>query len=91
MSENPPTGIELDTAQDYERLKRAYNIACSNIAEINDHREKLTETLGRALTLVEHLLSEMRVAGVTPSSQAVFTKAGLDQSMRKLLRKEQES
>jgi len=87
VTEERPDSLETAEKQDYARLKAAYNIACSNIVEINENRAKLTECLGTALTLVENLLSEMRIANVVPSSQVVFSKANLDRAMLKLLGK----
>jgi hypothetical protein len=84
--------LETTRTQDYDRLKAAYNIAVFNLTEKNDEvaklkeqRAQLTFTLEKSLKLVEFLLTEMRVAGVTPSSQAVFTKAALDQAMGTLI------
>jgi|SRR5215467_10097877 len=90
--ERPPDSLETTGVQDYDRLKRAYNIAMVNLVGLNDEvallkdqRTHLTLTLEKSLKLVEFLLTEMRVAGMTPSSQAVFTKAALDQAMSKLV------
>jgi len=91
-NEERPDSLETTSSQDYDRLKAAYNITVRSLTKLNDEvallkeqRAALTLTLEKALKLVEFLLTEMRVAGVTPSSQAVFTKAALDQAMSQLM------
>jgi len=87
-----PDSLETTSDQDYNRIKRAYQIAMVNLTEkideieqLKSQRSQLTITLEKALKLSEFLLTEMRIGGMTPSSQAVFTKAALDQAMSKLL------
>ena len=79
--ENLP--VELDP--DITRLRRAYMIACVNIADLTDHRTMLTEVLVTATILLDQLLTELRMANVTPSPGVIVTKAEFDKTMRRLL------
>lgn len=76
----------LRQAQDeVERWKQAHTIACENIAQLNDQRASLMEVLTHGLLLLDQLLTEMRLANVTPSSPIIVSKAEFDKAMRKLL------
>jgi hypothetical protein len=75
----------IEQSADLARIKRAYQIACLNLAELGEQRQKLANALDGALMLIDRLLAEMREQGVTPSPQIIAFKAGFDQGMRKLL------
>jgi len=75
----------IEQSGDLTRIKRAYQIACMNLAELGEQRSKLANALDGALMLIDRLLAEMREQGVTPSPQIIAFKAGFDQGMRKLL------
>jgi hypothetical protein len=75
----------IEQSGDLARIKRAYQIACMNLAELGEQRSKLANALDGALMLIDRLLAEMREQGVTPSPQIIAFKAGFDQGMRKLL------
>jgi hypothetical protein len=77
----------VEQSEDLARVKRAYQIACMNLAELGDQREKLVNALDGAMLLINQLLTEMRSKGVVPSPQIVAFKAGFDQGMLKLLGK----
>ena len=83
---NPREAVE--DSQDITRLKRAYQMACFNLSELNDQRTKLTNALDGAMQLINQLLMEMRNKGVEPSPQIIAFKAGFDHGMRKLLGRE---
>lgn len=83
MTDNPSEPIEQSS--DLARIKRAYQIACMNITELNDQRQKLVNALDGAMLLLNQLLMEMRTKGVEPSPQIIAFKAGFDQGMRELL------
>jgi len=86
MTDDPNAAREpVEHSQDLTRIKRAYQIACLNLADLNDQRSKLANALDGALMLIDRLLAEMREQGVTPSPQIIAFKAGFDQGMRKLL------
>jgi hypothetical protein len=82
--DNPATG-PVEDSQDLVRLRRAYQIACMNLTELNDQRQKLVNALDGAMQLVNQLLMEMRNNGVVPSPQIISFKAGFDKGMRELL------
>ena len=88
MNDDPKESVEQ--SQDLVRIKRAYNIACMNLVELNDQRQKLTNALDGAMALINQLLMEMRNKGVVPSPQIISFKAGFDKGMRELLGKDRE-
>lgn len=53
--------------------------------ELASQRARLTAALTHALFLIDQLLTEMRLANVTPSAQIIFSKAEFDRQMRILL------
>lgn len=67
------------------RTEAALRIATRNLAEINDQRDMLAKSLAGALDLVNHLIDDLRHAGIQPSVTAVVAKAKLDAEMRALL------
>jgi septal ring factor EnvC (AmiA/AmiB activator) len=78
--------------EDTKRLTRSYNIACYNIAELseqktelNSQKKMLGEALNTATLLLDEMLTEMRLANVTPSAKMIYSKAQFDQAMKKLL------
>ena len=73
--------------EEITRLKKSFQTACANIAALNDQRQALTAALDTATLLLDQLLTEMRLANVTPSQGIIFTKAAYDQAMQKLLRR----
>jgi hypothetical protein len=77
----------VEQSKDLERLRRAYQMACVNITELTDQRQKLTNALDGAMLLIDQLLMEMRSKGVEPSPQIISFKAGFDKGMRELLGK----
>lgn len=80
-----PSEQSIEQSGDLARIQTAYRIACMNIAELNDQRQKLTSALNAAVLLLDQLLAEMRDKGVTPSPQIIAFKAGFDKGMRELL------
>jgi hypothetical protein len=77
--------LPIEQDPDIVRLRRAYQIACMNLTELGDQRQRLTDALNTALFLLDQLLTEMRLADVAPSSGVIITKAELDRAIRKLL------
>jgi hypothetical protein len=67
------------------RLEKAAEVASYNIIELSAQRDMLAKSLGGALDLVNHLMADLRHAGVTPTMPAVVAKAKLDVEMRALL------
>lgn len=91
MSIDPlDSDVPVEQSDDLVRVKRAYTIACLNLADLNDHSQRLTAALDGALMLIDNLLKEMRSANVRPSPAIVSFKAGFDQGMRELLGKSRE-
>ena len=90
-TELPAEPGPIEESQDLVRLRRAYQIACVNIVELGDQRQMLVNVLGDALHLMDQLLTEMRLANVAPSAGVIITKAEFDQTMRKLLSRDQSS
>jgi len=84
MTDHDP-GDPIEQSGDLARIKRAYQIACLNLAELGEQRSKLANALDGALMLIDRLLAEMREQNVTPSPQIIAFKAGFDQGMHKLL------
>ena len=80
----------VEQSQDLVRIKQAYQIACMNITELNDQRQKLTNALDGAMQLINQLLMEMRNNGLVPSPQIIAFKAGFDKGMRELLGEDRE-
>lgn len=80
--EVPPYWVRLQT--EHDRLQTAYKVACFNVTELTDQRTKLTDALNTALFLLDQLLTEMRLANVTPSAGIIVSRADLDRAMRKL-------
>jgi Tfp pilus assembly protein PilO len=74
-----------DLTAEIARVRKSFQIACINVVALTDQRTALTAALDRATLLLDQLLTEMRLANVTPSSGVIFHKAGLDQAMHKLL------
>lgn len=68
-----------------ERWKRAHTMACQNITQLNDEKQDLTRALEQSMLMIDKLLTEMRLANVTPSAGLIVTKAAFDQAMRKVL------
>jgi hypothetical protein len=83
MNGDPKEPVEQ--SQDIARIKKAYQIACMNLADLNDQRQKLTNALDGAMALINQLLMEMRNKGFEPSPQIIAFKAGFDKGMRELL------
>lgn len=80
-----PVEQSIEASSDLARIKRAYQIACVNLTELGDQRQKLVNALDGAMILINQLLMEMRNKGVEPSPQIVAFKAGFDKGMRELL------
>jgi hypothetical protein len=76
--------------EERDRVQAGYNIAVRSLAEINLQRQQLTEALNTATLLLDQLLTEMRLANVTPSAKIIVTKANYDRAMRKLLGRTQD-
>ena len=74
--------------EEASRWKRAHDIACQNIADLHTHNSKITDAIAQALLLIDQLLTEMRLANVTPSAGVIFTKAEFDRRMKVLLRQD---
>lgn len=74
--------------EDAKRLTRAYNIACYNVAELSEQKGMLGDALQTATLLLDEIMTEMRLANVTPSAKMIYSKANFDQAMKKLLRYE---
>lgn len=71
--------------QDAKRVTRAYGIACYNITELNDQKNLIGAALNTATLLLDQVLTEMRLANVTPSAKMIYSKANFDQAMKKLI------
>jgi hypothetical protein len=80
QAENEQLKAELD------RAIRARDVACFNITELNDRRQKLMDTLETALRLIEYLLDELRATGVIPSPACMLAKKTLDEAMARLIK-----
>ena len=89
MNDSPKEPVEQ--SEDLARVKTAYRIACMNLADLNDQRQKLTNALDGAMALINQLLMEMRNKGFTPSPQIIAFKAGFDKGMRELLGRDREN
>jgi hypothetical protein len=74
-----------DLGTELERARIAYRIACENIVELNEQREALKSALGSALNLIDQLLTDLRLAGGTPSKNLILAKGKLDIAMKKLI------
>lgn len=82
MPNGDPIG---ELREEVDRWKRAHQIACANIAELSSQRAKLTGSLTHGLLLIDALLTEMRLANVTPSATVIVSKAEFERQMRILL------
>jgi hypothetical protein len=86
--DDSPRDVEL-SQNDPARLRVALHIATQNLIRITRERQEerkvLVAALETALILLDQLLTEMRIAGVTPSAGVVVTKAKFDAAMRKIL------
>jgi len=69
-----------------KEVTRARDIACFNIADLNNQRSLLTQLLNDALMLIDYCLSDMRNAGVVPSVACGIAKQQLDQKMQRLFK-----
>ena len=58
------------------------------IIVLRDQLVSTMKTLEQAVLLIDQLMTEMRLANVTPSAGIIFTKASFDQKMRLLLAKD---
>jgi hypothetical protein len=76
--------------EERDRLQAGYNIACRNLLEMNERNGTLTDALNTATLLLDELITEMRLANVTPSAKIIVTKANFDRAMRKLLGRTQD-
>ena len=78
--------VEIDPLT---RAKKALEIACQNIAALNDRNARLTEALHKALALQDALLTELSVfqrkAQTPPSLQLLAAKNNFDAAMKVLL------
>lgn len=81
--------LPIEQDPDVARLRRAYQIACLNITELNDQRAALTDALTTVMYLLDQLLTEMRLANVAPSAGIIIAKADFDRAMRKVLDRDQ--
>jgi len=75
----------VERAADIDRLVRAREVLCLNITELNDHKALLTDALNDALSLVEHLLGELRYNNVMPRPALMLAHKQFQGKMRKLL------
>lgn len=77
--------LPVEQDPDITRLRRAYQTACLNITELTDQRQALVDALATSMYLLDQLLTEMRLANVTPSAAVIITKADFDRAIRRLL------
>ena len=75
-----------DLGTELERARIAYRIACENIVELNEQRERLKAALGSALNLIDQLLTDLRLLGGIPSQNLILAKGKLDVAMKKLFK-----
>jgi len=70
-------------------VTRARDIACFNIADLNNQRSLLTQVVNDALVLIDYLVSDLHHAGVVPSVACGIAKKQLDEKTKRLFRKDQ--
>jgi uncharacterized protein YydD (DUF2326 family) len=87
LAESRKAIIEEKLAE-LERVTRARDVACFNIADLTNQRAKLMEILGSGLQLIEYLLGEMRAGGVVPSVACQLAHKTWDDKMHRLFKSE---
>jgi len=74
-----------DMVDEVARLQTSLRIACENIAQLSDQRTQLSEALNTATLLIDQLLTDLRLAGGSPSQGLLIAKANFDVTMQRLL------
>ena len=85
---NEPVPAQAGIAEleaEVARWKRAHQVACVSITQLNDQREDLRRALTNACDLINAMLDEMRVADVTPRTGLLIQKLEFEKAMRKVL------
>jgi hypothetical protein len=85
MSDTEVSEDVADLIDQCRRNDNALRLACQNLAELGSQRARLMAALVSAHVLLDHLLTEMRTADITPSAGVIVHKAEFDRAMRELL------
>jgi hypothetical protein len=74
-----------DPAEKIARLQASLTIAGQNIVTLNEQCAALKATLHSTMLLIDNLITDLRVAGGTPSPGLLIAKQRFDATMKKLL------
>jgi len=74
-----------DLSAEIARLQKALQMAGINLVSLNEQNIKFNNALNTACILIDHLVTDMAVAGLKPTIALQAAKSSFDSAMKELL------